>query len=140
MLDENSLRKPEFQAESNPVVLDDGQTWYLPKPAVCLRPQFVGGKSKDLAARTTFGPEFDAAVDAFDAILDQDEFSMVAYVNEVMNIGACLLLRNYDLTDGQLCSLFAWHGPECEKSKAMLEAVVSTARGRGPKAIGGGSD
>lgn len=139
MLDEKALRRPEFAPESNPVVLDDGQTWYLPKPMVSLRPQFSGGKSAGLAARTTFGSELDGLLSKIDTSSEAEEYHLPEYVNDCMNVGAFLLLRNYDLTDDDLISLFAWrYGEDSDRSDTMIAGIMNTARGRGSKAGGDG--
>lgn len=150
MLNEMEKRRPEFAPESNPVVLDDGQTWYLPKPMVSLRPQFSGGKSAGLAAMTTLGDEFDSLIKAIDdgnefnrAIeageIDAEPYDLATNINDVLNVGAFLLLRNYDLTDAELISLFAWRGgKDLGTSNAMATAILDTARGRAPKAYGDG--
>lgn len=45
MIDEAAKRRETFDlAASAPVVLSDGQTWYLPRPFLELRPTFAGGK------------------------------------------------------------------------------------------------
>ena len=65
MLDEAAKRKPNFdERNAAPVVLADGQTWYVPKPWLEVRPVFRGGKAVRAYPVLTCGPELDALIEA----------------------------------------------------------------------------
>ena len=134
MIDEASRRRDEFDPEhSAPVVLSDGQTWYLPKPWVAIHPVFEGGKIVRTWACLTCGPDLDALVGAI------AEAEGVEAISAVMMLGAFLLLRNYDLADDEVSSLFVYTARQ-QASEDMVRAIISTATGRdAPKAWGAGA-
>lgn len=125
MLDEKALRKPSFQPESNPVVLADGQTWWLAKPSIRLRPSFSGGHAVSVKARTTWGDAFDEMVESVESNTATDSF------NAILNLGAFMLSQNYNLTDGDLEDLFVV--TLGDEPSGVLSEIMSTARGEGPK-------
>ncbi len=134
MLDELALRRQEFQADSNPVVLADGQTWWLAKPTVSLKLRFVGGRSTGFQSRTNFGAEFDQLVSAVtSADPGTDELYLAA-----SNVAADLLARNYSLTDDDLGSLFDFPDDSIGFMDT-LKIAMNTARGLdAPKPSTGG--
>lgn len=127
MLDEKAKRKPDFnEDESVPVEFGDGQEWFLPRPTVDVFALFAGGKATR-SVQSSFGPEFDAKVAGIEKTDGGDFFSAVA------ELGADLLLRNYDLTDADLSAIFRFRvGSDQEK---WMGSVLSVANGReAPKA------
>lgn len=131
MLDEKALRRPTFQPESAPVVLADGQTWWLAKPTIRLRPSFGGGKAVSVATRTTWGDDFDALAESVDSGTAVDMF------NAILNLGAFMLSQNYDLADSDLEDLFVVTISGDEPSE-LLGDIVKIAKGQAPKPSPGG--
>jgi hypothetical protein len=131
MIDEKALRKPTFdESNSAPVVLADGQTWYLPKPWLEVRPTFRGGRAVDSLPALTCGAEFDSLRDAV----------QTAEGDEIITAGATLaahmLLLNYDVSDAQLSTLLVFRTEVSWLREAMAIANGAT----GPKASSAGSD
>ena len=88
MIDEASKRKPNFdERNAAPVVLADGQTWFVPKPWLEIRPVFRGGKPVSAYRVLTCGPELDGLVEA---IKDADDLDL--QVSAVASLAAHLLL------------------------------------------------
>jgi hypothetical protein len=129
MLDERSLRRPSFdESNSAPVVLADGQTWYLPKPFLRLRPVFGGRRATGFGPVTTSDPEWN---ELRRAIQDAAEGEILI---PIANLGAHMLARNYDVSDDQLGDLFGW-----DENQTWASSVMAIANGRtGPKAGSGG--
>ena len=129
MLDEKAVRKATFdELNSAPVVLADGQTWHLPKPFLRLRPKFSAGRAASYGPLTTTDPIWNELRQAVQDSAETETLSAIA------NLGAYMLLRNYDLTDDQLGDLFAW-----DMSQNWTSEILSIANGRtGPKQSSGG--
>ena len=71
MIDEKAKRKPNFdERNSAPVVLADGQTWFVPKPWLEIRPVFRKGKAVTAYPVLTCGAELDALIEAMAACED----------------------------------------------------------------------
>lgn len=132
MPDELSLRRESFAPESEPVTFGDGSTWYLPKPTISLIPVMEGGKRTGLAARTHFGPEFDALVDAVGKT--EDNADLIA---AVFDVAIFLLGRNYAVPDALYAELLVYQ-PGDEASSDLLAAIMAVARGQGQKKSSGG--
>jgi hypothetical protein len=131
MFDEKALRKPAFdETTSAPVVLADGQEWWLPKPWLEVRPVFRGGKAVDTVGLMTAGGEFDALKNAVhDA---ENDGAIVA----AANLAAYMLTRNYDLADEQLSALLGWR----EGSTWLRDVMRHCAGVNGPKPGSAGGD
>jgi hypothetical protein len=129
MIDEKQHRRPTFdQANSAPVVLADGQTWWLPKPFLRLRPKFSGGRAAGYGPLTTSDPIWNELRQAVNDAGEADTLSTIA------SLGAYMLCRNYDLNDDELTDLFAW-----DANQSWAHEVLVVANGRtGPKAGSGG--
>jgi hypothetical protein len=129
MLDEKALRKSTFdEANSAPVVLADGQSWFLPKPFLRLRPKFSGGRAAGYGPLTTADPVWNELRQAVQDSGESDTLSAIA------SLGAYMICRNYELTDDQLGDLFSW-----DSNQTWAAEVISIANGRtGPKASSGG--
>jgi hypothetical protein len=136
MLDEKSHRKPAFdEANSASVVLADGQTWYLPKPWLEVRPVFRGGKPISAYRVLTCGAELDALIEA---LADADDLD--AQVIAVASLAAYALRWNYDLSDAELDQLLAFRCSD-PASLQWMRDVFSVATGQsGPKASSAGGD
>ena len=131
MIDEKALRKPTFdETNSSPVVLADGQTWYLPKPWLEVRPTFRGGRAVESVPVLTCGPAFDSLKNTVEN----------AEGDEIITAGATLtahmLLVNYDLTDEQLAALLIFRAEVAWLREAMAVANGASA----PKASSAGND
>lgn len=115
------------------VRLADGQDWYFPRPMLELRPRFDGAKPVALTKHVTWGEELDAMVQEI-ATAEPGEALILA----VLRLGGDLLLRNYDLLQGELERLFRYRvNDPTGQSDEMLKAVIDVATGR---LMGYGSD
>jgi hypothetical protein len=138
MIDETSRRKPNFdEPNSVPVVLADGQAWYVPKPWVELWPRFEAGVARTTYPLLTCGPRLDALIGAVsDAIGDAGTYGEL--LAGAATLGAWMLLTQYELSDADLDTLFCGRPLEPD-SWDWVTAVFEVATGRnGPKAYRGG--
>ena len=140
---EATRRRPDF-AGGEPVVLSDGQTWFVPRP----RARFGlddGGKgltkvlsfahsngkfSIDLSFQR-ISDERDAARKALTAKPEEPEF--VRVVEAELRLAHALLLRNYDLTHEELSGLVLMSWTE---EDALRDAFLQIAEGVAPKPPG----
>jgi hypothetical protein len=130
MISGASRRKPNFDEDhSVPVVLGDGQAWYLPKPWQEIRPVFKGGRAASAYPVLTCGPELDALVEAISGC---EEF--LPRISAVASLAAHLLGRQYELSDSELDELLRVRLGE-DMSDSWIIQVIDVATGRsGPKA------
>ena len=136
MLDEQAKRKSNFdQRNSVPVILADGQTWFVPKPWLEIRPVFQNSKAVTAYPVLTYGEELDGLVEAI-AACD----SMLEQVSAVASLGAFLLQWHYELSEPDLDQLFVFR-PSHEQSLTWMREVCAIATGQsGPKAFRAGGD
>jgi hypothetical protein len=136
VLDEKTKRKPNFdERNAVPVRLADGQSWFVPKPWLEIRPVFRGGKPVSSYRVLTCGPELDRLVEAMSDAADLD-----AQVSAIASLAAHLLLWHYDLTDAELDELLRFRCSDPASLDWMRE-VFAVATGRsGPKASSAGGD
>jgi hypothetical protein len=136
VLDEKTHRKPAFdEANSAPVVLADGQTWYLPKPWLEVRPVFRGGRAVDAYPTCSYGPVLDELIEAVAECEDP-----IPRIVAVASLAAYLLKLQYELSDTELDRLLAFRGAD-ERSTDWLRAVFAIAVGQsGPKVSSAGGD
>jgi hypothetical protein len=136
MTEEQSRRLDCFdERHCAPVVLADGQTWFLPKPWLEIRPTFRGGRAESAYPVLTYGPELDALVEAIGNCED-----ITNTVSAVASLAAYLLQRHYRLTDPDLDRLLCLRVDD-ESSGDWIGRVIEVATGRsGPKvsSAGGG--
>ena len=117
-----------MSATATPVRLADGQTWYVPKPWLEVRPVFRGGRAAAAYRVLTCGPELDRLVEAL-----ADSEDLDAQVVAVASLAAHLLCWHYDLTDAELDELLAFRAAD-ETSLNWLREVFAVATGcSGPK-------
>lgn len=108
MLPETDFRRDCFDEDHvSPIVLSDGQTWFLQQPYLTLEPVFQDGKPVDLKRYFSYTREIASIVDELAAASDDDS---VGVVTLTLALGAKLLLRNYDLTDDDLARLLVFDG------------------------------
>ena len=131
LLSEPDCRRADFQADSVPVVLADGQAWYLPRPYVECFGRFEGGKLVTVASETQFGPEFDRLTES---LVGED--GSVRYA-DYFALAALLLTANYDLADADLPRLLR-HRRDDAASIERMQAVIDVALGNAPKAPAAG--
>jgi hypothetical protein len=132
VLDEVSLRRPEFdQANSAAVMFPGGMAFFLPKPAVRLRPVFRDGKRINETRLVTDDPEFDRLKEAVTAATDDDDAD---FGGAVINLAVYLLLKNYNIDDEQLGKAFEINMDGTSAGPTWMAEVMSIAYGRGPKA------
>ena len=136
MIDETAKRKPNFdERNAAPVVLADGQTWWIPKPWLEVRPVFRGGRAVTAHRVLTCGAELDGLVEA---ISDSEDLN--GQVMAAASLAAHLLCWHYELTDADLDGLLAFRCGD-EQSIDWLKEVFAVATGRsGPKASSAGGD
>jgi hypothetical protein len=129
VLNEQELRRPTFdEALSAPVVLADGQTWYLPKPV--LRPIYQAGKVTSTQSITT-DPQFDTLSKAVGDAEDTVAFNAIA------ELAAYMLGKNYALKDEDLIEILTYDAP-AESGSGWPAAVMDVAWGRNaPRASSG---
>lgn len=127
---ERSRRRDDFDERySSPVVLSDGQAWFLPKPWVAIHPVFADGRPVDSWKCFTYGPDLDALIEAI-----RDAEGTVDSVMAGVALAAFLLRRNYDLSDEDLAAILVYQVGD-DASRAWLSAVFDVATGySGPKA------
>lgn len=128
MLDEKSLRRPEFR-EGVPIVLGDGQAWTFPKPMLVLIPDEDGESFGP--GRSTFDAAYDAKMEAFMASEDDT-------LNCLLRLAVDLFRRNYDVPKGAIATLFPYRVGD-EANAEMWTAIRDVAWGRSPKHTAGGS-
>jgi hypothetical protein len=136
-LDEKTLRRAGFdEANSHPVTMPGGATFYLPKPMIRIRPVFRDGKRVDEARLCTDDPEFDRLKEAVTAATSDEEAD---FGGAVTDLAAWMLLKNYGLTDEQLGEAFEV-GVEGEiANQAWMTEVMAIAHGRGTRSFPDGS-
>jgi hypothetical protein len=136
MIDETAKRKPNFdERNAAPVVLADGQSWFVPKPWLEIRPVFRGGKPVSAYRVLTCGPELDELIEA---MADADDLD--GQVVAIASLAAYLLRWHYELNDDDLDQLLAFRCAD-ESSLNWMREVFAIATGRsGPKvsSAGGG--
>jgi hypothetical protein len=136
VLDETEKRKRNFdQRNSAPVVLADGQSWWVPKPWFEVRPVFRGGKAVGSYLVPTSGQELDELVEA---ISDCDDW--VEQIVAVASLAAHLLAFNYFLGDEELDQLLAYRAADAASMQWVRDVIGIATGTTGPKAYGAGSD
>ena len=136
MLNEEAKRKDCFDEPNSVwVVLADGQRWAVPKPWYEVRPTFRGGRAVGSYPAYTYGPETDALIEIL-----ADTESLIDEVSAVASLAAYLLLKQYDLTDGELDQILAYRSTD-PASLDWTKTVIRVATGRsGPKVLTAGGD
>lgn len=136
MLDEAAKRKPNWsERNSAPVVLADGQSWWVPKPWLEIRPVFRGGRAVSAYPVPTQGPELDELVDAMAECEDRAGQVMAA-----ASLAAHLLCWHYELTDAELDGLLAFRLLHDESAEWMREIFAIATGQSGPKVWSAGGD
>ena len=136
MIDEASKRKPNFdERNAAPVVLADGQTWFIPKPWLEVRPVFRGGRAVTAYPVLTYGPELDGLVEAM-----ADCENLSAQVTAIASLAAYLLRWHYELADADLDGLLAYRRADDRSLKWMTDVVDIATGNSGPKAWCAGGD
>ena len=136
MLNEESKRKPNWsERNSAPVVLADGQSWWIPKPWLEIRPVFRRGRAVSAYPVPTQGPELDELVDAMAECEDRSGQVMAA-----ASLAAHLLSWHYELTDSELDGLLCFRKGD-DASLEWMKQVCDIAMGAsGPKVFCAGGD
>lgn len=134
MIDEPSLRKPEF-TEGPKIELGDGQKWTFPLPWLRLYPVRSPDGSLTVGGGLGYGADFD---DLVDRLVECDPDDTTSRLTVQFQMAAELLGRNYNLTDRQLRRLLAIDlaDPCCEGRWARINQVLL---GRPPKPLADGS-
>lgn len=141
--DEGALRRPGFQG-GTPVVLADGQTWYVPDPVVTPVPdgyrfaRGADGVTRLRAARATPGDEDYGAL--LDRYVEGERYE--DQVVALADLAYHLLARNYDLAFEDTREIFARYfdpDPRADDNQAAWDAIAEVALGTAPKLSAGGS-
>jgi hypothetical protein len=134
MLDERRLRKPGFR-EGPSLVLGDGQEWSFPRPWLRLYPVRGPEGTLEVGGGPGYGPDYDALIDQ---LIDCDPDDTTERLAIQFRMAACLLLRNYTLSDRDLKRLLAVDlaDPACEERWARINQILL---GQAPKASADGS-
>jgi hypothetical protein len=136
VLSELKQRKTSFdEVNSVGVVLADGQTWYLPKPWLEVRPTFQSGRAVANYPVNTYGPEIDVLIGS----IGEAEHTLAQLVG-VATLTAYLLRQNYDLADEDLDRLLCFRVSD-PTSMAWTTTAMAVATGQsGPKRSSAGDD
>jgi hypothetical protein len=134
MLDEQALRKPGFR-EGPRLLLGDGQDWSFPRPWLRLYPVRGADGRLEVGGGQGYGPDYDSLVDQ---LIDCDPDDTTQRLALQFRMAACLLERNYILTDRDLRRLLAVDlaDPACEMRWARINQVLL---GQAPKPSADGS-
>jgi len=136
VLDEQAKRKPNFSVRNSAsVVLADGQTWWVPKPWLEIRPVFRRGRAVQSYPVLTHGPQLDELVTALAD--SEDRFSQI---EAVASLAAHLLSWHYDLTNAELDQLLAFRVADEDSSKWLREIFAVATGQSGPKVSSAGDD
>jgi hypothetical protein len=132
-LTERERRREGFHGGA-PVVLLDGETWYLPRPRVRFGVSDGDGYTVFVTA-----PE----VDGYDALIERFEESEGdhEFVASSLAMAKALILANYDLTTDEVNRVmqFSWDQDDAEAFRIRKD-VMAIALGNAPKADAGTED
>lgn len=140
-LDEQALRRPDF-VPGAPVVLADGQTYYLRRPVVRFVPDDTHESGFEVRLTLAGEDEFAALMKKREAAFESSEFVSVSEVaGAELRVGRMILLANYDLTPDQVASLlqFGYDAEADPEGSEIRDAVMDVATGRGKKPEAGTS-
>lgn len=125
LFDEKSLRRPEFQP-GQAVVLRGGQAWNIPCPEVWLVPSFGPEGNIEVARASSFGPEFDLKLDAFQVAETINEEAAA-----MLGLAVDLLGRNYDLTPDHYRALLRYRVGDEDANRPLAEiGLIALGRGK----------
>lgn len=136
MLDEQSLRRPEF-TEGYKVALGDGQEWTFPKALVRFVPVAAPDGRLKLGQAAPYGADYQAELSTLLDGSDDTPEGRYKEVVAIMQLAAKLLLRNYDLTLEQLQSLLYYDVDG--STRPMWDAIDKVIVGESPKPSAVGS-
>lgn len=130
MINETSKRRPGIDlANSHPVTLSDGQTWFVPKPYTRMRPSFKGRKA-ETSRVVTDDPEFN---ELFQAVEEHDTYLAIA------NLAAHMLAKNYDLSDDEMGEILTYDLKDQSPDRWPLQVMAVIYGRTGPKASSDGA-
>ena len=125
MMNEREKRKADPEIHGSPVVLMDGQTWWFPRPRVSFRRAIRSDTgAPGLHAFTDLGADFDQIL----ADLDAAE-TVGGEALGCLNLAACMLRVNYDLSDDDLAELLVFT-PTDPANLDTYREIYDIARGR----------
>ena len=124
MVIEPSKRRETIDLEnSEPIVMADGQTWWLPKPLLILTPVFENGKPVNHWNCFRYGTELDQVLEMIPAAQDNAQAVVIT-----IGLAAKLLLHNYDLTDEELSQVLFYRIGDPDSDR-ILRDVIDVATG-----------
>lgn len=117
MIDEPSKRRPGLDPEAcTPVVMSDGQVWFLPRPYLTFTPIFRDGRPAGTWRWLSYGPPIDELIAAVGAAEKVPEFVLA-----VVCLGAFMLRRNYELEDEELAEVLVYRDGDPESVRIARE-------------------
>jgi hypothetical protein len=122
---ERDLRRADFlESCSVPVVLADGQEWFVPKPQIWFRPtgDALGYATEPVTGDGDFDDSFGRAWAAYQKA--QDERGNV--IGAMFGVFRTMLLRNYSLSDEQLGRILRL---KLFEDDPVREALIRIAQG-----------
>lgn len=138
-IEEQARRRPGFRADV-PVVLADGQTWFLRKPSIIIGRK-SGPDGNDFQPRVSFGPAYWEKLQAFfDAVEFAEDDPKRGIVSQ-LDLCIALLQVNYDISDAEADELVLFDfadepEPEAEERRKVM---LDVATGFQKKTSGAGS-
>jgi hypothetical protein len=131
-LDEPSHRRPTF-TPGVPITLSDGQSWHFAPPVLEFLPVFGDDGSIKAGVCTDIGPEFDAAVEAYESAVQAtqagDQIAASKLTDLMMGLAVRLLLASYDLDHAQLERLLGFRPADPENLDRWGQ-IILIARGQ----------
>jgi hypothetical protein len=128
MLDEQTLRKPEFR-DGPKIKLADNQEWTFPKPGFRVLPADGPDGQITAAWRPTYGAAYDRLLEVFLGVASVT----LGELFEMRFRGACdLLRRNYELSTTQLAELLVYEEDD-PASEARWREIDGILVGAPPK-------
>lgn len=127
-IEEQARRRPGFRADV-PVVLADGQTWYLRKPSVVIGRK-SGPEGNDFQTRPSFGPAYWEKLQAFFDAVEFAEDDVKRGIVAQLDLCIALLQANYDLADAEADELVLFDFSEdpdpvaAERRRVMLDTAT----------------
>jgi len=138
MLNETQKRKPTFdESASAPVTFPGGDTLFVPKPLIRLRPTFRAGKRVDEARLVSGDAEFDRLKSEVEAAIHDDTRD---FGGAVTDVAVYMLSKNYDLTDDELADLFAIAMDGAAPDVQWMTRVMAIAHGQNAPKVGSGGE
>jgi hypothetical protein len=138
-LNEAEKRRPDFRG-GRPVVMADGQEWFLARPRV----RFVPADN-DIGFEVVLsgpGDGYNELIERRVALRADPNATLLDLIPLDLEIGRRLLTANYDLTTAEVARVLQFgYDPEDREGERILDDVLAVAFGQlAPKPSAGGGD